>query len=327
MAAVSASGPIGTEGVQAEGGSQVTVGTSAREGGIPDAVKGILWMLLTAALFMVMDVIAKWLSESYPTNQITWGRFFFHALFLGLYLNHRLLATLRSNRLGLQLTRSCLMLATNFLFFTGLAYLGLAEITAIMYVAPLVTTLLAVPLLGEVVGWRRIASVIVGFIGALIIIRPGSESLSWAVLFPLAAAFSHAAYQITTRMLSRSEGSLTTLAYTALVGAVISTLALPLGWETPDLIGWLGLMGMGLFGCLGHFTFIRAFTVADAALVSPFAYTSLLWASLFGYFLFSEVPDIWTIVGAAVVAGSGLYIVHRERQRLRHPVSPWRPSR
>ena len=305
----------------------MTVGGSTKEHGLPDAVKGILWMLLASALFVVMDALAKWLSQSYPTNQITWGRFFFHALFLGLYLNHRLVATLRSNRLGLQLVRSCLMLTTNFLFFTGLAYLGLAEITAIMYVAPLLTTLLAVPILGEIVGWRRILSIIVGFIGALIIIRPGSESLSWAVLFPLAAAFSHAGYQITTRMLSRNDGALTTLAYTAVVGAVISTLALPLGWETPDLAGWLGLMGMGLFGCLGHFTFIKAFTVADAAAVSPFAYSSLLWASIFGFFLFAEVPDVWTIVGAIVVAGSGLYIVHRERQRLRHPVSPWRPSR
>ena len=299
----------------------------ATAGGIPDAMKGILWMLLTAALFVVMDTIAKWLAQSLPVNQVTWGRFFFHAVFLGLYLNHRVVATLRSQRLGLQLLRSCLMLITNFLFFTGLSYLALADATAIMYVAPLATTLLAVPLLGEAVGWRRVVSVIVGFIGALIIIRPGGDSLSWAVVFPLAAAFSHAGYQITTRMLSRSENPLTTLAYTALVGALVSTLVLPFSWRTPDLAGWLGLMGMGFFGCVAHFTFIKAFTVADAAVVSPFGYTGLLWASLFGYFLFAEVPDLWTIVGGLVVAASGLYIVHRERQRLRQPVSPWRPSR
>ena len=234
---------------------------------------------------------------------------------------------LRSTRLGLQLLRSVFMLATNFLFFAGLVWLGLAEITAIMYVTPLITTVLSVPILGEPVGWRRILSVIVGLVGAVIIIRPGADAFDWAVALPLAAALSHSGYQLTTRMVARSDHPLTTLCYTALVGMVISSLCLPLGWRAPDAVGWLGFAALGLVGCLSHFTFIKAFTAANAAVVSPFGYLSLLWATLLGFLFFAEVPDGWTVVGALVIAGSGIYILHRERARKRRPVAAWRPSR
>ena len=251
-------------------------------------VEGVLWMALTSALFVVMDAIAKELTQSYPTNQITWARFAFHALFVALVLNVKLRDSLKSQRLGLQLLRSCFMLITNLLFFAGLMWLGLAESSAIMYVAPLVVTLLSMPILGEPVGWRRMLSVAIGFLGAMIIIRPGAVAFDWALLLPLAAAFSHAGYQLTTRLVARADDAMTSLAYTAVVGTVVSSFGLAFGWKTPDLEGWLGFAAIGLVGCLAHFTFIKAFAAANAAVVAPFGYLSLLWAVLIGFLFFGD---------------------------------------
>ena len=276
-------------------------------------VAAILWMLVTMGLFVSMDAIAKTLTTDLPPGQIVWGRYIFHALFLGLFLNRRLIAAMQTKRLGLQLTRSAFLLITTMFFFSGLKYLGLATMSAIMFITPLVVTLLSVPVLGEPVGWRRVVSVIVGFIGALIIIRPGSEALGIAVLLPLAAAFFNSAYHLATRVLARTDDSMTTLVYSAVVGGVLSNFALLAGWVQPDAIQWLKLMTVGLIGCLSHFALIKAFSLANAAVVSPFAYSSLIWATLFGVTIFGELPDRWTIIGALVIVGSGLYIAYRER--------------
>ena len=127
--------------------------------------------------------------------------------------------------------------------------------------------------------------------------------------------------------MARRDHALTTLCYTAIVGMLVSSLALPLGWENPDLSGWLRFAALGFIGCLAHFTFIKAFTAANAAVVAPFGYLSLLWATIVGVLFFAEVPDLWTFVGAAIIAGSGLYILHRERAKKRKPLAAWRPSR
>ena len=147
----------------------------------------------------------------------------------------------------------------------------------------------------------------------LIIIRPGSDALGLAALLPLAAAFGYATYQLTTRIVSRSDSTMTTLCYTAGVGAVLSNLALPYGWIWPTAEQWMWMAAMGTLGCVGHFTLIRAFTLANAAVASPFTYTALIWATLFGYLTFGDLPDLWTVVGAAVIVGAGLYILYRER--------------
>ena len=274
-----------------------------------------------------MDTIAKSLTESYPVIQVTWARFTFHLIFVALLLNVRFPATLKTNRFGVQILRSIFMLATNFLFFWGLFWLALAENTAIMYVTPLLVTILSVPILGEPVGWRRVLSVVIGFIGALIIIRPGGDTFGWAVILPLGAALSHAGYQLATRVAAKSDHSMTTLCYTAIVGFIVSSVAVVFFWKTPDLYGWLGFAAIGFIGCLSHFTFIKAFTAANAAVVAPFGYLSLLWAITIGFFAFAELPDVWTVVGGCVIAGSGLYILHRERVKKRKPVAAWRPSR
>lgn len=277
------------------------------------ARRGILWMLLTTLLFVSMDSLAKQLSQSYPVPQVVWARYVFHVLLLALYLRGRVPGMMRTGRLGLQLLRSVFLLGATGMFFTALSFIPLAEASAIMFVAPILVTALSLPLLDEHVGPRRWASVVVGFGGALIIIRPGGEAMDPAALFALGAAGSYAFYQITTRQLAHSDRPLTTLAYSALIGALASSVAVPFFWVAPDPAGWLAMVGLGLFGGIGHFALIKAFESAPAATVTPFGYAALLWATLFGFVIFGDLPDLWTVVGAAIIAASGLYIFHRER--------------
>lgn len=278
-------------------------------------VAAVGFMLLTMLMFVAMDTIAKYLSESLPTGQVVWARYVFNALVLLAIVNRRIGVHLHTQRPWLQLFRAAVLLVTTAFFFLGLRYVGLATASAIMFVSPLIVTLLSAPVLGEAVGWRRILSVLAGLVGALIIFRPGSDALGLAALLPLAAAFGYATYQLATRVVSRSDSTMTTLCYTASVGAVLSNLALPFGWIWPTPQQWLWMAAMGALGCIGHFTLIRAFTLANAAVAAPFTYTALIWATLFGYLTFGDLPDLWTVVGAAVIVAAGLYILYRERAK------------
>ena len=282
-----------------------------------DTRRGIAWMLVTMLLFVSMDAVVKHLIASYPVPQIAWARFFFHAFLLAAVLGRRLPATLATRRRGLQVVRAGLLMATTLQFFTALYFLPLADTTAVMQAAPLIVTALSMPLLGEHVGIRRWGGVVAGFAGALIIVRPGSDAVHIAALLPLGAAFTFALYQISTRILSRTDATLTTLFYTPLLGAALMSAVVPFFWVMPDAEGWALMAFVGLLGGVGHFTMIRALTWAPAATVSPFSYTGLVWATLFGLTLFGDFPDIWTIAGALVIVGSGLYILHREYVRKR----------
>jgi drug/metabolite transporter (DMT)-like permease len=288
--------------------------SAPRPGG---ARRGILWMLLATLFFVSMDALAKHLSQSYPVPQVVWARYVFHVLLLALLLGGRVRGVLRTRRLGLQLLRSVFLLGATGLFFTALSFIPLADASAIMFVAPILVTALALPLLGEHVGPRRWASVVVGFGGALIIIRPGGEGMEPTALFALGAATSYAFYQIATRRLAHSDRPLTTLAYSALLGALATSAVVPAFWVAPDWTGWAGMVGLGLFGGTGHFALIKAFETAPAATVTPFGYAALIWATAYGFVLFGDLPDLWTVLGAAIIAASGLYIFHRERARRR----------
>lgn len=283
------------------------------------ASRGILFMLLTMLLFVSMDSMAKYLSRDYSVPQVVWARYAFHMLVLVVYLRGRVLPTLRTRAPRLQLLRSVAMVVTTGVFFLGLSFVPLATASAIMFVGPLLVTALSMPLLGEHVGPRRWAGVVIGFFGALVIIRPGTEVFELAALLPLCAACGYAFYQIMTRMVARTgEPPMTSLVYTALLGAVLASLAVPFFWQTPDLEGWLLMAVMGLFGGLGHFTLIKAFEAAPAPVITPFGYSSIVWATLLGLLVFGELPDLLTFAGAGVIILSGLYVFHRERQAERN---------
>jgi len=275
------------------------------------ARQGIAWMLMSVLLAASMDATAKYLTQFYPVLQIVWARYTFQALVVVVALAPRLPALVRTRRLGIQLARSAMLLGATVTFIFGLRNLPLAEASTILFLAPLIVTALSVPILGERVGPRRWLAVCAGFVGAIIIIRPGGAVSAWAA-FPLATAFLYALYMVTTRHLSRTDSTLTTLVYTASVGALVMSAIVPFVWTPLDAKGWLLLIMLGVMGGLNHFALIRAFRAAAVGVVSPFEYSRLIWATLFGYALFGNLPDGWTVLGAAVIVGAGLYVFRRE---------------
>jgi drug/metabolite transporter (DMT)-like permease len=171
-----------------------------------------------------------------------------------------------------------------------------------------------VPLLKERVGLHRWSAVIIGFLGVLVIVRPGGDTMQWAALLPLLTAFLYALYQIATRVLSRSTPPLVTFAYMVVVGTAGSTLALPFVWRAPDAFGWAMMAASGLLHGLAHYLVTRAFALAPAAILAPFNYAQLIGATVFGYLVFGHLPDRWTIVGALIIVAAGLYVAYRERR-------------
>jgi drug/metabolite transporter (DMT)-like permease len=277
--------------------------------------RGILAVVFAFLAFALMDSVAKHLMGSLHPVQVVWARYASQTALIVLLLAPRLRLLARTENPGLQLVRSALLFSATLLFFSGLSLMRFAEAAALMQTAPLFITALAVPLLGEQVGWRRWAGVGVGLMGALIIIRPGLDVFQPAALLPLGAAVCLASYQITTRMLSAADRIWTTMLYTAGVGTLFATLAVPLFWTapTPAQAGLMALMG--LIAVAGHLSLVYGLGQAQASVLAPFNYTSLIWATLFGYLFFAELPDAATVVGAAVVVAAGLYVWQRERAR------------
>ena len=277
--------------------------------------RGILWMVLASVLFATMHASAKYLYKTYPIAEVVWARYFFHSVLVVLLLRHHVVAEMKTRKIGLQIARSVLLFLTSVCFFAGLYFIPLAESSAIMFTAPILVTVLSVSILGEHVGPRRCAGVAVGFLGALFITRPGFGALQAAALLPFGAACCYAAYQILTRSVSSSEGPMTTFAYAGLVGVLATSAALPLFWVAPDATGWLFMAMVGLLGSTGHLLVIKGLAAAPASIVSPFGYAVLIWVTLYGYFVFGDFPDPWTAIGALLIVGSGLYILHREHLR------------
>jgi drug/metabolite transporter (DMT)-like permease len=277
---------------------------------------GIVLILGAGFLFTVMDATAKYLAQSYPVVEIAWGRYLFSTLSLPFFL-YRFggLATIRSNRLGLQLLRSFFLLASTVIFWLAVKFIPLADATAISFVGPLMLTALSVPFLKEKVGPRRWAAVIVGFGASLIIIRPGLGMAQPAALLPLLSAATFAAYAICTRILSRTDGWTTTLIWSSLLGLGLLSLAAPFDWRSPDAVGWAVLAFLGIIGGLGHLLLILAYARAPASTLAPLSYVQLIWSTGIGLVWFGNFPDRWTLTGGAIVAASGLYVIHRERLR------------
>ncbi len=279
-----------------------------------DTRAGIFWMVMTMLMFVSMDTCAKYLVSLYPTMQAVWGRYFFQVVILLVVLAPRIPELIKTQSLLFQLIRSLFLLGATLCFFTGLGTIQVAEASAIMFTAPLMLTAAAPFVLKEKVGIRRWVSVAIGFIGAMIIIRPGLGGIADGAFWVLGAAACYACYQLSTRALSGQDSVLTTLFYSALLGAVIMSAIVPYHFVMFAPLDWAIMALAGLFGTLGHFCMIKAFTNAEASQIAPYSYTNLIWASVIGFVLFGTLPDMWTYVGAGIIIAAGLYILHREQK-------------
>jgi drug/metabolite transporter (DMT)-like permease len=278
--------------------------------------KGIALMLVSTIFLGTSDVTAKYLSATLPSIEIAWIRFLVFALIMmPAMMPGSPLYALQTNRLGLHLMRGAALLGSSLFFISGLRFLPIAEASATGFVAPLFVTALSIVFLGEKVGLRRWIATAVGLIGVLIILRPGTGAFHPAAFFPLVSALAWACTLIMTRMMSGTERVITTMTYSSIAGLVILSALVPLVWVTPT---WhdiaFGIL-IGVASTAGQWIVVLAFRYADASVLAPFSYTQLLWVSILGFLVFGEVPDVWTIVGAALIVSSGLYTAHRERVR------------
>ncbi|MEP4380526.1 MAG: DMT family transporter [Alphaproteobacteria bacterium] len=276
--------------------------------------RGVLMMCFAVFCFATMNGFVKELrGQELPLIEIIWGRYFFHTLFVLAIFPRRIPTLLAGSDKGLQVVRSILVLAATACMFTAVGLMPLADAVAITFIAPLLITALSVPLLKERVGLRRWIAVFVGFLGMIVIIRPGGGLFQLAALLPITVTLFYAIYQIITRMISHRTDPINSVFYTAIVGGVVMSLIVPFFWQTPTLEQWGLLVVAGFLGGLGHWAIILAYQRAEAPLVAPFAYSELIWASLMGIALFGDFPDVWTLVGAGIIAMSGIYILRRER--------------
>ena len=278
-------------------------------------LRGIVIMCLSMFLFVAMDALARELTQRLAITQIMWVRFLIFAVMAALMVGpHRVRAKIRSRNPWLQFWRGVVMVSEIAVFVLCFRYLPVADVHAVAAATPLLVTALAAPVLGEHVGWRRWVAVCIGFVTVLAIIRPGFRDLDWFHILPVVAAAIWAVYQVLIRLTGRYDDSDTTLLWTALCGAVISSFFGWVGWTWPSAETWLLLIGAGILGGAAHYTLILALSAAPASILQPFVYTTFLWALVLGLIFFGEFPDGVTIAGAAVLIAVGLYVMRREAQ-------------
>jgi len=278
--------------------------------------RGIALILLSTVFLGTSDATSKYLSSTLPSIEIAWIRFLvFVLIMVPAMLPGTPLYALRSRRPGLQLMRAMALLASSLLFISGLRFLPIAEASATSFVSPLFVTALSIFLLGENVGLRRWLATAVGLIGVLIILRPGSGAFHPAAFFPIVSAFAWACTLIMTRMMSGRERTVTTMTWSSVAGLCILSALVPLVWVAPSWHDVLFGILIGVASTAGQWIVVLAFRYADASVLAPFSYTQLLWVSILGFLIFGEVPDVWTVTGAAIIVASGLYTAHRERVR------------
>ena len=271
---------------------------------------GVLFMCTACALFPIMNGIVKLLAASYEPQQIVWFRIVSHLVLVAAVFMPRMgLGLLRTRRIGTQFVSSVMMLLSTLFFFSAVKSIPVAEAISVTFVAPLAVVLLAWPLLGERITFFRLAAVVVGFAGVLIVIRPGSAVFQWASLLLLGSAICYAVYQILIRRLAGVDAPATSIFYSVLLGAIIMSIWLPFLWKMPTAwTDWALLCSLGVFGALGHYCVAKAMTYASANFVAPFNYTQMIGSVIVGYLMFAEVPDFYTWLGTAVVVGAGLMV-------------------
>jgi len=278
---------------------------------------GILLICCAFLCFSCLDATAKWLNREIPTVQTIWARYLSAMVLVSVALRPWVrVEVIRTRRPGLQALRSLFLLGSTAANFIALRYLQLAETTAISFATPFLVVLFAAPILGERVGGRRLAAIILGFVGVLVVLRPGTGTLHWAALVSFGGAFFYASYNISTRLLASWDSAQTTTFYSSAAGVILLTPLLPWFWTTPPSAWvWAAMGAMGLFAGFGHYLLTLAHQRAPAGVLSPFMYTQMLWMVVLGWFVFGDLPDRWTVVGAALVTVSGLFLLNHERKR------------
>ena len=292
-------------------------------------LEAIGFMIAAVFLFSALDATAKYLvtREGLPVAQVVWARFIgqFMLLFLLVpafgVMSARALFT--TSKLSLQLVRSVLMVATTAFNFLAIQHLRLDQAITIVFLAPLVVALLAGPLLGEWVDRRRFAAILVGFAGVLVAVRPGFGAVHPAVVYAFAAMLAYALFMLLTRHMARYDRPLVTLFYSMFVGTFAGAPIAFLVWQMPQsALAWALLGALGVFGGLGHWLFLHAYQRAPAPTIAPFLYMQLLTMVAFGFAVFGDLPDGWTLGGAALIVASGVYLIHRERRVARASAQP-----
>jgi drug/metabolite transporter (DMT)-like permease len=288
--------------------------------GTPGAVSsrvlsGIALMVGAVCVFSALDTTAKYLVVYLPTPVVVLFRYAFAALIVaGVVWQAGGRDLLASTHLRLHVLRAALLLACTALNFLAVNYLRLDQTSALMFSTPLFVCALSVPLLGERVGPHRWLAVVVGFLGVLVIVRPGTDGFHWAMLASLGVALCGALYQIATRHVGRNDHALTSLFYVSAAGTVFAMPLTGLGWQMPEGWQWLALAAMGGLGSLGHLLLIEAHRRAPAPVLAPYVYVQIIPMSVLGYLVFGNTPDAWTLVGAAIIVASGLYVFYREHR-------------
>lgn len=282
------------------------------------SARAIALMLSAVTCFAVLESTAKYLTRFYPVPQVVWARYTVHMVAMLVLLGPRMrLDLVRTANPWSQLLRATLLLGSTLCNFGAISRLPLAEVKAISFVSPLLVTIFAVWLLREKVSWDRWLAVLCGFGGTLFIVRPGTAMINPVAGLALGSALCYSLYQIMTRRLSDDENPLVTLFYTSLVGFVAMSLFAPLISRPVAPAHFTLFVVVGAMGALGHYLLIRAMELERASVLSPFGYTQLIWAMLFGFLLFGDLPDLHAVIGMMIIVGSGLYVAwgHRYRPR------------
>tara|TARA_B110000196_G_scaffold310096_1_gene312504 strand:- start:31 stop:879 length:849 start_codon:yes stop_codon:yes gene_type:complete len=276
-------------------------------------MKAITFNLLAWVMLPIMDGFAKYLSSDLPVLQITWARYFFTVAFTFPIMFFFYRNQLKwSDKPKLQFIRGLILLIANICFFYSISVISLAKALTLAFVAPLIVTAFSPMFLGEKVGFRRWSAVVIGFVGSLVVIRPGFVEINLASLAALGTGVMYGFYLIITRKLSTSDNPLLTLLLTGIVGAVIITCVMPFVWVTPSLNQWSMMAAIGVFACIGHLFLILSLKYADASKLAPFSYFEIITNIIIGYYFFSDFPDNWTFFGLFIIVLSGIYISRRE---------------
>jgi len=265
--------------------------------------------------FAILDATAKWLGQAISPVEIVWARYIGHFLLCWAVLNPWFAPGVwRTARPGIHILRGLLLIGTTLGNFFALQYLRLDQTMSIFFSMPFFVALLAGPLLGEWIGPRRWIAILTGFVGVLLVVRPTAEGIHPAALSALAGSVCYAGYNITTRILAPTDSTGTMMLYSSLIGTVLTSLALPWVWSTPSAPAVILNMTLaGIYGAAGHLLLVLAHQRAPASVLAPFLYSQIIWMALLGWLVFGQVPDGWTLAGAAIVIASGLYLISRER--------------